>query len=104
MENPTITRRSFRDNSEYRAVSIDSTNTSGNKVNVIYSKTVRENSIVEHVEIYTGENYIVGAKNKSYSRAWQSIDAVPAMYKLAVESLAAFHKNVNWNNINIEKN
>ena len=50
---------------------------------------------IPSVEVYTGKNYIVGAKNKSYSNKY-SMDNVPKKYESIVSQLKAAHENYEW--------
>jgi transcriptional regulator of NAD metabolism len=49
----------------------------------------------EGVEVYSGENYIVGSKDKSYSRQF-SMSKIPDKYKKIVAELKKVHKATKW--------
>ena len=79
---------------DYKAIStyiIDD----GKKRNVIYHTLKNKGKKTEGVEVYTGENYVVGSKDKSNSRAYK-INELPIKYKDVLASLKKVYKNTKW--------
>lgn len=50
---------------------------------------------IKSVEMYTGSNYIVGSKNRSYSRKY-SMNEIPKKYKDIVKILVAVFNSMEW--------
>ena len=46
------------------------------------------------VEYYSGENYCVKSKLRSYSRCWHSLDRVPKKYKQLIIILQTIHETL----------
>ena len=61
-----------------------------------YSVVTIENGKSKYIlEIYQGENYIVGSKEKSYSKVYRLMD-VPECYKSIVKVLEEEYNKTNW--------
>lgn len=50
-------------------------------------------------EVYTGRNYVVGSRERSYSRNYKSFDKLPKKFVNAVETLMSCHKLVDWDSL-----
>ena len=79
---------------DYKAISTIY-NDGGTKRNVIYHTLIQKGKEKEGVEILTGSNYIVGSKDRSYSRSY-SFDKFPVKYKKVVAELKEVHKATKW--------
>lgn len=53
----------------------------------------------ETLEIYKGENYVVGETSKSWSRSYKDLNKIPVKYKPILEVLKEEHKNIDWNKL-----
>lgn len=89
-----IHRRYPESDWDYRAISTI-INDAGKKRNVIYYSLIQKTKKSEAVEVYTGENYIVGSKDKSSSRRYEMKD-LPSKYKETVAELKKVHKKTKW--------
>ena len=62
---------------------------------LIYSTLIDKGKRSEGVEIYTGENYVVGSKARSYSRQY-TLSKLPEKYKKIVAELKNVHTATKW--------
>ena len=84
---------------DYRAVS-----TIFNDKEVIYYHLTSNNKFSTGVEVYSGENYIVGDSRRSYSRTYTT-KSIPKIYRDVVKKLISEHAGVIWSNEDyIDKN
>lgn len=79
---------------DYKAISTKI----GNK-EIIYYTLTDKGKKSSGVEIYSGSNYDVNSKAKSYSKSY-SMEKLPAMYKLIVDELIKVHKKTKWSKAN----
>ena len=98
MENIKMTtkkthRRYPSQNWDYKAISTI-INGNGTKKDIYYYTLLGKD---EGIEIYAGLNYIVGSKDKNYSRRYD-IDKVPVKYKAVAEELKKIHQKTVWSN------
>jgi hypothetical protein len=97
----TKIHRIFDDKSEYRAISALAINESGYVVEIIYYEKPVNKTV--GVELYTGENYLFGSKNRSWSRSYK-MDKVPKKYLEMVKELKWHHNLADWTideNVNV---
>lgn len=62
---------------------------------IIYYTSIDRGKKKRGVEVYSGENYIVGSDDRSYSRSYP-MSNVPAKYKSIVAELIRLHKSTTW--------
>jgi hypothetical protein len=79
---------------DYKAISTI-INDNGLKRDVIYYTLTRSGKVKKGVEMYAGENYIVGSKDRSSSRSYLYPE-FPAKYKKLVEDLKQVHSKTKW--------
>jgi len=82
---------------EYRAISTKVFDERSYRMNeIIYYTLIDKGRKSRGVEVYSGENYIVGCfDERSYSRSY-SMPNVPAKYKSIVNELMRVHKSTTW--------
>lgn len=95
MKTQKIHRKYPRNNWEFRAISTQTLNKAGNVVDVIFGISTSNGIVKEGVEIYTGENYIVGATNASRSYRYEK-DSYPKYYADIISTLTNVHLNTKW--------
>ena len=88
MTTATTQRRYPSHNWDYKA-----TSTMVNGIRVIYYT----NGDSQGVEMYKGQNYIVGDSSRSWSRVY-SLETYPKKYNNVVQELIKVHNNTQWSN------
>lgn len=79
---------------QYKAISIKTID-DGKTKEIIYYELNDKGRQTKGIEIYQGSNYIVGSKNRSYSRSYK-LQKVPDKYKMIVKQLIKKHKSTIW--------
>lgn len=105
MKTKKIHRRYPESDWDYKAIAtrIDD---NGTKRDVIYHTVKSKGKNSEAVEVYAGENYILGSKDKSYSRKFE-MSAIPTKYVSIVAELKKVHKGTKWSTakkVNVNEN
>ena len=77
---------------DYKAIS-----TTINGVEIIYYTLISKGKHSVGVETYSGRNYDVGSKNRSYSRTYK-LSKVPSKYRIIVKQLRNEHSRTAWSN------
>ena len=68
----------------------------GGRVRAVYYYVLRTGGVVEEgVEVYSGANYIVGAKDRSSSRNYRYSEC-PVKYRGIVSELRRVHRATRW--------
>ena len=81
---------------DYKAISTKVVDEQSYRMNEIIYYTVTDKGKKKRgVEVYSGENYIVGSTDRSYSRSY-SLSNVPSKYKSIVDELMRVHKSTTW--------
>jgi hypothetical protein len=103
METKVIHRRYPQVDWDYKAIS-RIINDNGLKRMIIYYTLKSKGKFKQGVEMYSGENYIVGSKDRSSSRSYQYPD-YPVKYKSIVEELKKVHAKTKWSSAKkVDKN
>ena len=90
----TIHRRYPAQEWDYKAISAR-VKINGSTKDVVYYTLKNKGKSSEGVEVYSGENYILGSKEKSYSRNYP-MNKIPSAYKAIVEALKEVHNKKKW--------
>jgi hypothetical protein len=100
MKNVTFINRVYPGNDwDYKAVVFRTTNTTGHPTDLVYGIIHCGGHTYESFETYTGENYINGAPNKSYSRATRNISSVPELYANHFKEMKEIHEKTLWSTV-----
>jgi hypothetical protein len=93
METTKIHRKYGNPRWEYRAICCQVINASNHLTDVIYYENTSKSII--GVEVYTGENYVLGARNRSWSRSYK-MDKIPKKYIGLIKELKKIHAITEW--------
>jgi len=97
IDNEKIHRKYPKNGWEFRAISVRYRDDDRTIKDIIYGKTNDRGKQSVGVEVYSGKNYIVGSKDKSYSRKYD-LNEIPKKYIAVVNFAKEIYNRQKWSN------